>query len=108
MFVFKLPEIGEGVIEGEVVRWLVSQGETIAPDQPVCEVMTDKATVEISSPTGGLVQRLHAEEGDIITQARLEDASREEYNSIGKVTQEEIPGAPPPPSQQTRKFIKTG
>jgi pyruvate/2-oxoglutarate dehydrogenase complex dihydrolipoamide acyltransferase (E2) component len=66
MFVFKLPEIGEGVIEGEVVRWLVSQGETISPDQPVCEVMTDKATVEISSPTGGLVHKLHAEEGDII------------------------------------------
>jgi pyruvate/2-oxoglutarate dehydrogenase complex dihydrolipoamide acyltransferase (E2) component len=66
MFVFKLPEIGEGVIEGEVVKWLVSQGETIAADQPICEVMTDKATVEISSPTGGLVQKLHAEEGDII------------------------------------------
>ncbi len=66
MFVFKLPEIGEGVIEGEVVKWLVSQGETIAPDQPVCEVMTDKATVEISSPTGGLVHKLHVEEGDII------------------------------------------
>ncbi len=66
MFVFNLPEIGEGVIEGEVVRWLVAQGETIAADQPVCEVMTDKATVEISTPTGGRVDRLYAEEGDVI------------------------------------------
>ncbi|MFT4975133.1 MAG: pyruvate dehydrogenase E2 component (dihydrolipoamide acetyltransferase) [Myxococcota bacterium] len=66
MFVFELPEIGEGVVEGEIVKWLVQAGEPIAVDQPVCEIMTDKATVEISSPRGGRIVRLYGEEGDVI------------------------------------------
>ena len=66
MFVFELPEIGEGVVEGEIVRWLVKEGEAIQADQPLCEIMTDKATVEISSPRGGRVARLYGEEGDVI------------------------------------------
>ncbi|MFT5685068.1 MAG: pyruvate dehydrogenase E2 component (dihydrolipoamide acetyltransferase), partial [Myxococcota bacterium] len=66
MFTFELPEIGEGVVEGEIVRWLVKEGEVITPDQPLCEVMTDKATVEISTPQGGRVQKLYGEEGDVI------------------------------------------
>ncbi|MEK6608208.1 MAG: dihydrolipoamide acetyltransferase family protein [Myxococcota bacterium] len=57
-FEFKLPDIGEGVVEGEVVRWLVKEGDAIAEDQPMVEVMTDKATVEIPSPKAGRVARL--------------------------------------------------
>lgn len=66
MFVFELPEIGEGVVEGEVVRWLVNAGDVVARDQPICEIMTDKATVEISSPKSGKVLRLHGRPGDVI------------------------------------------
>ena len=66
MFQFELPEIGEGVIEGEVVRWLVDEGDLIAEDQPVCEIMTDKATVEISTPKSGKVMKLYAAEGDVV------------------------------------------
>jgi len=66
MFVFELPEIGEGVIEGEIVKWLVAEGDLVATDQPICEIMTDKATVEISTPHGGRVARLHGDEGDVI------------------------------------------
>lgn len=66
MFVFQLPEIGEGVVEGEIVRWLVNAGDVVAKDQPLCEIMTDKATVEISSPRGGRVAAVHGREGDII------------------------------------------
>ncbi len=66
MFVFPLPEIGEGVVEGEIVRWLVKPGEDVATDQPLCEVMTDKATVEISSPKSGRVARLHGNPGDVV------------------------------------------
>ncbi len=65
-FVFELPEIGEGVVEGEIVAWLVAEGDPIQRDAPLCEVMTDKATVEISSPTTGTVLRLHGEPGDIV------------------------------------------
>ena len=43
MFVFDLPEVGEGVIEGELVKWLVSTGDNVQEDQPICELMTDKA-----------------------------------------------------------------
>lgn len=55
---FRLPDIGEGVVEGEIVRWLVQEGEEIAEDQPMVEVMTDKATVEIPSPKAGRVKKL--------------------------------------------------
>ncbi len=59
---FRLPDIGEGVIEGEIVRWLVKEGDVLRLDQPMVEVMTDKATVEIPSPRAGTVlQRMFAE-----------------------------------------------
>jgi Pyruvate/2-oxoglutarate dehydrogenase complex, dihydrolipoamide acyltransferase (E2) component, and related enzymes len=66
MYNFKLPEIGEGVVEGEIVQWLVAAGDSVSRDQPLCEVMTDKATIEISSPVGGHVARLYGDPGDII------------------------------------------
>ncbi|MFK8138254.1 MAG: dihydrolipoamide acetyltransferase family protein [Bdellovibrionales bacterium] len=62
----KLPEIGEGVTEGELVSWLVSVGDSVEIDQPLAEVMTDKATVEIPSSKSGTIKELKAEEGDII------------------------------------------
>jgi len=66
MFVFELPEIGEGVVEGEIVKWLANEGEFIDVDQPLCEVMTDKANVEISSPKAGVIGKLHGVPGDIV------------------------------------------
>lgn len=66
MFVFELPEIGEGVVEGEIVRWLVQEGAVIATDDRVCEIMTDKATVEITSPRSGKVVKLYGGPGDVV------------------------------------------
>ena len=66
MYIFELPEIGEGVVEGEIVQWLANVGEYVDVDQPLCEVMTDKANVEISSPKAGVVKALHGEPGDIV------------------------------------------
>ncbi len=63
---FKLPDIGEGVTEGELVKWLVKAGDTIKSDQPLAEVMTDKATVEIPSPVNGTVKETKANPGDRI------------------------------------------
>lgn len=62
---FILPDIGEGIVECELVKWLVSEGELIEEDQPVAEVMTDKALVEITAPYKGQVTRLYYQEGDI-------------------------------------------
>lgn len=65
-FEFLLPDIGEGVVEGEIVRWLVKEGDALTEDQPMVEVMTDKATVEIPSPRKGRVSRLLWKEGDLV------------------------------------------
>ena len=64
-FEFKLPDIGEGVVEGEIVKWLVKAGDDIVEDQPLVEVMTDKATVTIPSPRRGKVVRTVGGEGEI-------------------------------------------
>jgi len=65
-FVFDLPEVGEGVIEAEVVSWNVRVGDRVEVDQPLCEITTDKAQLEISSPKAGTILKLHGEPGDII------------------------------------------
>jgi pyruvate dehydrogenase E2 component (dihydrolipoamide acetyltransferase) len=65
-FDFKLPDIGEGVMEGEIVKWLVGPGDNVSEDQPMVEVMTDKATVTITSPKKGRVLELGGGEGSII------------------------------------------
>ena len=66
IFAFKLPDIGEGVVEGEVVEWMVAVGDTVKEDDPILSVMTDKATVEIPSPTDGVVKSLVGEPGTIL------------------------------------------
>jgi 2-oxoisovalerate dehydrogenase E2 component (dihydrolipoyl transacylase) len=62
-FVFKLPDVGEGVAEAEIVAWRVAVGDRVEEDQPVVDVMTDKATVEIGAPVAGVVAQLHGEPG---------------------------------------------
>ena len=62
---FILPDIGEGIVECEVVEWRVAEGEAIEEDQPVVDVMTDKALVEITAPEAGVVSRLHVAQGKI-------------------------------------------
>ena len=62
----KLPDIGEGIAEGEIVRWLVKAGEAVREDQPLVEVMTDKATVEIPSPRAGTIAAIAAAAGEVV------------------------------------------
>jgi pyruvate dehydrogenase E2 component (dihydrolipoamide acetyltransferase) len=90
-FEFRLPDIGEGVVEGEVVKWHVKAGDPIAVDQPMVEVMTDKATVEIPSPRAGIVKELRAAEGSIA-----------KVGSVLLVIEEA--GAPSRQAQEERQF----
>ena len=62
---FKLPDLGEGLTEGEIARWLVSEGQQVAEDEPLVEIQTDKTTVEIPSPAAGTVLRILVAEGEV-------------------------------------------
>jgi pyruvate/2-oxoglutarate dehydrogenase complex dihydrolipoamide acyltransferase (E2) component len=63
---FKLPDLGEGLTEGEIARWLVAEGDEIGEDQPLVEIATDKTTVEIPSPAAGKVARILVGEGEVV------------------------------------------
>ena len=97
IFAFKLPDIGEGVVEGEVVEWMVSVGDTVKEDDPILSVMTDKATVEIPSPTDGVVKSLVGEPGTILAvgQVCIEFETDGEGTPVEEAPVEE-PEAPEP------------
>ena len=91
LFTFKLPDIGEGISEAEIVGWHVKVGDRVEEDQPIADMMTDKATVEMESPVAGTVVRLAGDPGDQVP--------------IGSMLVEiEVEGdapAAPPPSEET-------
>lgn len=66
-FEFKLPDIGEGIHEGEIVKWFIAEGDEIKEDDVLAEVQNDKAVVEIPSPVDGIIKTLHVEEGTVTT-----------------------------------------
>jgi pyruvate dehydrogenase E2 component (dihydrolipoamide acetyltransferase) len=82
---FKLPDLGEGLTEGEISRWLVSEGQEVAEDDPLVEIQTDKTTVEIPSPAAGTVAKILVEEGKVVP--------------VGTVLVVIGDGAAPPPSK---------
>src|SRR5260370_5805736 len=101
---FKLPDIGEGVVEGEIVKWLVKSGDEIVEDQPLVEVMTDKATVTIPSPRRGKVVKTVGNEGEIAkvhqTLVVLEVFEGAPAAQAPKAAAEAVISLPPqPPSQ---------
>ena len=66
MFEFKFPDVGEGISEGEILRWLVQVGDRVEAHQPVVEMETDKAAVELPAPCAGIVRELRGKEGELI------------------------------------------
>src|SRR4029077_2758908 len=62
---FTLPDLGEGLTEGEIARWLVREGDAVVENEPIVEIQTDKATVEVGSPVDGVVLRILAQEGEM-------------------------------------------
>ena len=66
IFEFKLPDIGEGIAEGEIIKWFVTEGDKVEEDQPIVEVMTDKVNVELPSPVKGKVLHILTKEGDVV------------------------------------------
>ena len=98
---FKLPDIGEGVAEGEILKWFVKEGENVKEDQPLVEVMTDKVNVQIPSPRSGLVSRVLAKEGETVKVGQTilvisEDGEKQEFVASSPVPRETtgLPGTP--------------
>ena len=128
IFAFKLPDIGEGVVEGEVVEWMVSVGDSVKEDDPILSVMTDKATVEIPSPTDGVVKSLVGEPGTILAvgqvciefetdgegtpveeaPAPVEEVVEEAPAPEPEPVKEEVAPAAPPAARRTRWSPATG
>ncbi len=100
MHVFILPDIGEGVVEGEVVQWHVSVGDAVKEDDPIVDIMTDKAAVTIPSPVSGVVSSLSGEVGDMIAvgSALVEFDSEDTAPAVesAAVTEPEVEAAPEP------------
>lgn len=90
---FKLPDIGEGVQEGEVTKWMVKEGDTIKENDPMVEVMTDKVTVQIPSPFTGKVLKLLAKEGETVKVGWVLIVVGEEGETFPSAV---VPGAPKP------------
>ena len=103
---FKLPDIGEGVVEGEIVTWHVEVGSSVSEDDAIVDVMTDKSTVTIPSPYSGTIVSLNGDVGDMVAvgavlvefdsdEANVVDEAPVETEAGAKVEDEE-PGAAPP------------
>ncbi|MFC7430523.1 MULTISPECIES: dihydrolipoamide acetyltransferase family protein [unclassified Agrococcus] len=99
MTTFKLPDLGEGLTESEIVRWLVAEGDTVELNQILAEVETAKAVVDLPSPYAGVVTRLHATEGETIAVG----APLIEYEVEGAEAQAETPAPAPEAAEPERQ-----
>ncbi|MDI6720854.1 MAG: biotin/lipoyl-binding protein, partial [Candidatus Aenigmarchaeota archaeon] len=100
---FKFPDVGEGITEGEIVKWLVREGDIVKEHQVIAEIETDKAIVEMPSPYSGKILKIHHKEGDTVkvgevlvtigeeAAAEKKEASKEKYTSsvVGQLPEEE-------------------
>nr|MBA3332146.1 biotin/lipoyl-binding protein [Actinomycetota bacterium] len=106
---FRLPDLGEGLTEGEIARWLVQEGQTVAEDDPLVEIQTDKTTVEIPSPAAGTVARILVREGDIVPVGTVlvvigseREAEEEAVVEEAPQRQQTVPAAPAPTGGRAR------
>jgi len=104
-----LPELAESVVEGEIVKWLVAEGESVAKDQPVVEVMTDKVTVELPSPYVGVVTKHLAAEGEVV-KVHQAIALIEEAGAATGAPAAQAPAAAPAPGhgEEERSIVEGG
>ena len=91
---FRFPDVGEGIHEGEIVRWLVHEGEHVRPDQPLVEVETDKAIVEIPAPRAGTILHMAVGAGEKIQVGEV-------LVVIGEAGERPVNAAPPPPQKSS-------
>jgi pyruvate dehydrogenase E2 component (dihydrolipoamide acetyltransferase) len=104
MIEFKLPDIGEGLVEAQIVRWYVKEGQKVEENQPLVEILTDKANVEIPSPTTGIVAHILVKEGEIAkvgsTIVKFKPLSGESKETMDIAKESEISGVSEEVKQQ--------
>ena len=110
IFAFKLPDIGEGVVEGEVVEWMVSVGDSVKEDDPILSVMTDKATVEIPSPTDGVVKSLVGKPGTVLAVGQVciefeTDGEGTPTEEAPEPVEEEVEEPAPEPVEEVEEVV---
>jgi len=111
---FKLPDIGEGVVEAEITAWHVALGETVEEDAPIADAMTDKATIELTAPVTGVIKMVACEEGDmlavgadlVIFETEGDEAAEDKNSNITPLATAIVPSKPksenvPPPIMAT-------
>ena len=108
---FKLPDLGEGLTEGEIARWLVAEGQEIGEDEPLVEIQTDKTTVEIPSPAAGKVARILVAEGETVAVGTVlvvigEDGAAPAGDE--QAPAEESPAAPAVSPRQAPRHVPSG
>lgn len=97
---FKLPDLGEGMTEAEIDRWLVKEGDTIAEDDPLVDVITDKASAEIPSPFKGVISRIHVQAGEVVPVGTTLVTIGEKSGASASP-----PPPPPPPPARTSEAL---
>ena len=107
-FVFKLPDIGEGIHEGEILKWFVQEGDEIKEDDVLCEVQNDKAVVEIPSPVEGKVLKIHVQEGEVaVVGDPLISIDAEGYEDDTPEAEPEQPSKEPAQEEKTEEREET-
>ncbi len=108
---FKLPDLGEGIHEGEVKKWLVKEGDRVKVDQPICEIETDKAVVEMPSARAGIILKIYTKEGQIAKVGNVlvtfgeEGETLQVTSSTGQVPRSEISVASQQPTLDTKPVM---
>ncbi len=109
---FLLPELAESVVEGEIVKWLIREGERVEEDQPVVEVMTDKVTVELPSPFAGVLEKQLVKEGDVVPVnepiALFGDGASAPAEAESSETDTETGPAPSLQAEEERSIVEPG
>jgi pyruvate/2-oxoglutarate dehydrogenase complex dihydrolipoamide acyltransferase (E2) component len=110
---FKLPDLGEGLTEGEIARWLVQEGQEVAEDDPLVEIQTDKTTVEIPSPAAGKVARIMVGEGDVVPVGTVlvvigdaDGHAGEADMASSRHRERRLSGAEPPPARREETKVR--
>ncbi len=97
VYSFSMPDIGEGIAEGEILKWMVKEGDKVKEDQPLVEVMTDKVNVQIPAPRSGTISKIFVREGEVAKVGQtIVDISEEGWTAPAK----QGPPSPSPPARQ--------